>query len=454
MVRLPLPVVQKQTERSKTMRNEVIFDSRGIPDIMVAFTPDELGLPAELKGRKVDEYLIAKYQATLIGGVPYSLPYQKPAVDVNLDKAIELCEAKGPGWHLITNDEWAALAHQSRQRGTMPTGNTNSGKSHSNPEQVGTTYDGGYGKTLTGSGPVAWNHDGTAEGVADMCGNIWEHVGGIRFLNGKVQVIPDNGAAAGADQSKNSAEWTAIYTADGDPAYYNVDGDGINLQPTEAIDKDYDGVGFADLEVKEMDVPDKLIELGLYPAPGYEGTDYFWLDTDGERCVYRGGAWTDGPYAGVFYLGGAYSRANSGTLIGFRSAFVRYSGDSGTLDNLDDKATDLSEAPEDVKEQIKDNDEKLKARAAFLLPETLPEIVRYALAQQLAKIYAAAGGKDVDAFTRKAYEATDRELQQSAALAGALVQVNIATDAMIRAMEQVLAATSAITGVKEAADHE
>ena len=80
------------------MRNEVIFDKSGIPDIMVAFTPDELGLPAELRGRKVSEYLISKYPNTLINGVPHSLPFQKPAVDINHDKAIELCEAKGPGW--------------------------------------------------------------------------------------------------------------------------------------------------------------------------------------------------------------------------------------------------------------------------------------------------------------------------------------------------------------------
>ena len=51
------------------MRNEVIFDKSGIPDIMVAFTPDELGLPAELKGRKVEAYLIGKYPATMIDGV-------------------------------------------------------------------------------------------------------------------------------------------------------------------------------------------------------------------------------------------------------------------------------------------------------------------------------------------------------------------------------------------------
>lgn len=436
------------------MRNEVIFDKSGIPDIMVAFTPDELGLPAELRGRKVSEYLISKYPNTLINSVPHSLPFQKPAVDINHDKAVELCEAKGPGWHLTTNDEWAALALWSWEHDTLPTGNTNSGKSHSHPEQSGTTYENSYGKTLTGSGPVAWNHDRTAEGVSDMCGNVWEHVGGIRFLNGQVQVIPNNGAAAGADQSKDSQEWEAIYTADGDPIYFNPREGEIFVEPTEAEDKDYDGVRFTELEAKSLDIPEQLIRLALFPPNGYESDEYFWIDNDGERCVYRGGYWSDGARAGVFCLLGYSSRSDSPAYIGFRSAYVRYSGDSDTLDNLDDEATDLSEATEEIKEQIKANDEELKARAAFPLPETLPEIVRYALARQLAKIYAAAGGKDVDAFTRKAYEATDKELQQSAALAGALVQVNIATDTMIRAMEQVLAATSALTRGKEAADHE
>lgn len=436
------------------MRNEVIFDKSGIPDIMVAFTPDELGLPAELRGRKVSEYLISKYPNALINGVPHSLPFQKPAVDINHDKAIELCEAKGSGWHLITNDEWAALALWSWEHDTLPTGNTNSGKSHSHPEQSGTTYENSYGKTLTGSGPVAWNHDRTAEGVSDMCGNVWEHVGGIRFLNGQVQVIPNNGAAAGADQSKDSKEWEAIHTPDGDPVYFNPREGQIFVEPTEAEDKDYDGVRFVELEPRSLDIPEQLIKLGLFPPTGHESDEYFWIDNEGERCVFRGGLWSSGAGAGVFSLGGDRSRSSSSARLGFRSAYVRYSDDSDTLDNLDDEATDLSDAPEEIKEQIKANDEELKARAAFPLPETLPEIVRYALARQLAKIYAAAGGKDVDSFTRKAYEATDKELQQSAALAGALVHVNIATDTMIRAMEQVLAATSALTRGKEAGDHE
>lgn len=436
------------------MRNEVIFDKSGIPDIMVAFTPDELGLPAELRGRKVSEYLISKYPNTLINGVPHSLPFQKPVVDINHDKAIELCEAKGPGWHLTTNDEWAALALWSWEHDTLPTGNTNSGKSHSHPEQSGTTYENSYGKTLTGSGPVAWNHDRTAEGVSDMCGNVWEHVGGIRFLNGQVQVIPNNGAAAGADQSKDSQEWEAIYTADGDPIYFNPREGEIFVEPTEAEDKDYDGVRFTELEAKSLDIPEQLIRLGLFPPNGYESDEYFWIDNDGERCVDRGGAWAYGASAGVFSLYGPDSRSTSGANIGFRSAYVRYSGDSDTLDNLDDEATDLSEAPEEIKEQIKVNDEEPKARAAFPLPETLPEIVRYALARQLAAIYEKAGGKDVDAFTRKAYEATDEELQKAAKLAGTLAQVNVATDAMQRAMEQTQLALLTSLTIKEVPNHE
>lgn len=340
------------------MRNEIIFDAKGRPDIMVTFSPEELGLPNTLKGRKVKEYAISKYPNTLIDGIPYSLPFQEPAVNVNFDQAIKLCENKGPGWHLITNDEWAALARQSWENDTVPTGNTCSGKSHSHPEQKGIICQNNGGKTLTGSGLIQWNHDGTAAGVSDMCGNIWEHVGGVRFVDGQVQVIPDNGAAAGADQSPDSKEWRPIYTPDGDPVYYNVKNDEIVLQPTAPERKNYDGVPFCDLhERADMDVPDKLIELGLYPAPGYESSEYFWLDTNGGRCVFRGGYWSNGPYAGVFSLYGYYSRSYSNTSIGFRSAFIRYSDKS---DNLDPET-------------------KIETSCSDPLPESLPELVGHTI---------------------------------------------------------------------------
>ena len=431
------------------MRNEVIFDSRGIPDIMVVFTPDELGLPAEIRGKAVKEYAISKYPNTLIEGVPYSLPYQQPAVNINHDEAIRLCEAKGPGWHLLTNDEWAALAHQSRKNGTLPRGNTDCGKNHSHPEETGTTYkdSSGSSKTLTGSGPVTWNHDHTAEGVADMCGNIWEHVGGIRFVNGQVQVIPNNEAAAGADQSKDSKEWTPLYTADGDTIYYDVEDGRIGLRPVEPDSKDYDGVEFKELIGSAIDVPEKLIELGLYPAPGYEGTDYFWLDTDGERIVFRGGYWYTGAGAGVFYFNGAYSRADVNWHVGFRSALVRYSGDSGDLDNLDNKDGKRADDPK----------EGTAAPSFDTLPGPvqLPTLVRLILARQLTVLYEAAGGKDPEGFKRIANTATDKELQQAAALSLPLSQVNTAVELYRNVSQQLkIANTLTLTIGKEAADHE
>ena len=423
------------------MRNEVIFDDRVRPDILVVFTPDELKLPDTLKGRKVKEYAISKYPNTMIDGRPYSLPFMPPAVNVNHDEAIRLCEAKGHGWHLITNDEWAALARQSWENDTVPTGNTNSGKSHSHPEQKGTTYQNSYGKTLTGSGPIEWNHDRTAEGVADMAGNVWEHVGGVRFLNGQAQIIPNNEAAAGADQSPDSKEWTAIYTPDGDPVYYNVKDGEIVLQPTAPEGKDYDGVPFCDLhERADMDVPDKLIELGLYPAPGYESEEYFWLDTDGERCVYRGGSWFSGPGAGVFSLHGGSSRSSVHTGVGFRSALVRYSGDSGDLDHLDN-----TEKPNQ-----KDKTESWP----FPLPDTLPGVVKLMLTKVLTEIYTAAGGKDLLAFEEMAYNASDADLKETVRIASQLAQLNITAYGMRQAIEQTkLAMTTSIT-IKKEGDHE
>lgn len=435
------------------MRNEVIFDDRGRPDILVVFTPDELKLPDTLKGRKVKEYAISKYPNTMIDGRPYSLPFMPPAVNVNHDEAIRLCEAKGPGWHLITNDEWAALARQSWENDTVPTGNTNSGKSHSHPEQKGTTYQNSYGKTLAGSGPIGWNHDRTAEGVADMVGNVWEHVGGVRFLNGQVQIIPNNEAAAGADQSPDSKEWTAIYTPDGDPVYYNVKDGEIVLQPTAPEGKDYDGVPFCDLhERADMDVPDKLIELGLYPAPGYESEEYFWLDTDGERCVYRGGYWNNGTGAGVFYLNGNHSRSYSYTYLGFRSALVRYSGDSGDLDHLDDDPTSMSGTP-DKKARRSPSAESLLGLPT-IFPETLADMIRFVIARELTEIYKSAEGVDREKLAIAAYTATEDELKEAVALASILAQLNISTNAMRQAIEQTkLAMTTSIT-IKKEGDHE
>ena len=125
------------------------------PDILVVFTPDELKAPGRIKGQEGEGVRDQQVPNTMIDGRPYSLPScLRPSMSITTRRSW-LCEAKGPGWHLITNDEWAALSHQSWENDTVPTGNTSSsGKSHSHPEQTGTTAKDSYGKTLAGSGPI------------------------------------------------------------------------------------------------------------------------------------------------------------------------------------------------------------------------------------------------------------------------------------------------------------
>lgn len=91
----------------------------------------------------------------------------------------------------------------------------------------------------------------------------------------------------------------------------------------------------------------------------------------------------------------------------------------------------------------------------FSIPSTLPEIVRYALANQLATIYEKAGGKDRLTFTEKAYGSSDEELQKAAKLAATLAHVNVSVLTMQKATDQItLAMTTTLTTGKDGADHE
>lgn len=70
-----------------------------------------------------------------------------------------------------------------------------------------------------------------------------------------------------------------------------------------------------------------LRSLALLPDEGaveadYEG-DYYWLNNGvAERCVFRGGGWFSGAFAGVFCFGGGRSRAYVYWDVGFRSAYI------------------------------------------------------------------------------------------------------------------------------------
>lgn len=304
--------------------NVVIYDKAGIPSVMVRFsrvTDNELfggshrPHPAfVVEGKVYDEIYISKYPNTVINGKAYSLPMMKPETNVTFDDAVRLCKEKGEGWHLWTAAERGLIANICHINEVFPHGNTNCGEWHEDGIEKGIKYDGGY-KTLTGSGPVTWNHDHTPFGVSDLCGNIWEWFAGMRLMDGVVEVIPDNDAAANVDMGKDSKRWTALM-ADKKPIRINAEDGGLKFT-TEESGMDYDGCEWGDVEF-DFKITEEMKELGLFPG---ESEAYLYADTEGERLPVAGGSWSNGAHAGVFNLNLAYARSLSRGFLGFRSAF-------------------------------------------------------------------------------------------------------------------------------------
>jgi hypothetical protein len=323
------------------MRNEIIKDETGHDNAMVTFTAEELAeiLGSDhpvltVRGRKISELCIGKYQASMVDGVPCSIKGMKPATDINFDDAVAACERKGEGWHLMTAAEWGAIALISKKLGTLPHGNNNSGKDYNHPDEHGELYDGC--RVLTGSVPATWSHDHTEAGIYDLNGNVFEWIGGVRFVDGELQLIPDNNAALHADQSDRSKEWQPIETGDG-TIKYRVDGSEITVTNEELEDHDWDGCEFKDLKA-DIEVPKILKQLALFPDGEHDGSDYFYLDNTGERLVSRGGRWNSTSYAGVFCASGYFPRSYASTGIGFRPAFIRFS-EICPSDHLTEKET-------------------------------------------------------------------------------------------------------------------
>lgn len=345
-------------------KNTVMYDDKGYPCIMVAIPRFNLsdvidGAPATphpafiVNGVVKDVIYISKYQNVVHDSRAYSLPMQDPKTYTTFDQAKSYCEAKGAGWHLMTNSEWAALALWCKKNNKMPRGNNNYGKDISaSYERGAVTYQSGGqdARVATGSGPASWSHDGTNEGVFDLNGNVWEWVGGMRLKDGEIQVIQDNDAAMAVDQTDTSALWKAILqdgtliapgTADtlkfdnttaGDSTAtsHDIGGDlRINTVvensmyvPGGQVDYGYSQTTLETIAAKAgVTIPTLLKALALFPLDASHGGDNVWCRNYGERLPYRGGNWSSGAEAGVFALALIYPRSYSGIIIGFRSAF-------------------------------------------------------------------------------------------------------------------------------------
>ena len=337
-------------------KNTIVLDDRGLPSFMVRVPKGTIAdvidgatqntHPAFIvDGVEKDEILISKYQNIVKDDRAYSLPLMDPRVSLTFDQAMRYCENKGQGWHLMTNAERAYLALWSKKNETMPRGNNNYGSDHSAPHEKGIATHMSdatrIGRVATGSGPASWAHDGTTAGIYDLNGNVTEWIGGLRLMDGEIQIIPYNNAALHVNQDANSTLWKAILP-DGSLVEPGTAGtlkyDYLNSPPTlggkivltdtltnqQTEESPYAYQTFETLNIKEgLSAAELLKALALFPQDNSDhGGDYIYMRNMGERLPRFGGNWADGSRAGVFFLSLHYFRSDSSDNRGFRSAYV------------------------------------------------------------------------------------------------------------------------------------
>ena len=325
--------------------NEILYDDLGNPSVMVKipkFTYEDLGLPGSgthpafiVDGKEIPYIYISKYQNIVENGRAYSLPYQRPHHTVTFDQAKEFCEAKGKGWHLMSNAEWAAIALWCKKNECMPYGNNNynygdyyktsekgapmPGRMYYNPDNPDEGWD-DIPYTATGSGPKSWFHNNDFSGIADLNGNVYEWVSGVRCEKGELQVIENNNSAMGVDESATSTLWKAIsqagkYVAPGTSGAIKFGSSGIST----------DGMFKEATAASGVTIPALVKALALFPndAADTYRDDYYWVNsTSADRLFYRGGYCSDEDSAGVFFYNGSHARSLAHDGLGFRSAFV------------------------------------------------------------------------------------------------------------------------------------
>lgn len=270
-----------------------------------------------VNGRQVDAIYISKYQNTVVDGLAYSLPNVEPQTDTTLAQAAQVCAAKGAGWHLMTNAEWGAIALWCKAHSTQPHGNTDHGVCFTDKQEAGIAASGG--RVLTGTGPAAWAHDGTPDGIYDLCGNVWEWVAGLRLVNGQIQLIENNDAAVG------DLTWKTALCLDADGEEPVLRSERKHPMHT-ADDESFGpcaGCAFGALRVEDgIEVPLALQAGAVVPGADRTETGSIWFRNYGVRGAARGGSFSSEDGGGIFSLSFLDPVDCANGLIGFRAAYV------------------------------------------------------------------------------------------------------------------------------------
>lgn len=344
--------------------NVVQLDDAGLPSVLVyipAFKNSDVLTGGDdsihpafiVNGVQIPGFYYSKYENVVYNGKAYSLPAEDPAVAIKFNEALEYCESKGYGWHLSTAAEWAAIALWCKKNGFLPHGNTYYGKDERDRDYKAIcTYETGGNKcrVATGTGPLKWSHDGTASGIWDLNGNVWEWQGGLRLVWGELQILANNDAADSDNpQNETSTCWKAINAADGalvepecsvSDTACKTSGRTVKLDFVNSVWTYSTGITNATIDSPScyfinMTCTDAIGDeakmllraLALLPDEGatvedYEGDNVAIVNCAAERSMVRGGTWYSSNNAGMFFINAAIDRKSTHVAYGVRAAYI------------------------------------------------------------------------------------------------------------------------------------
>lgn len=155
--------------------------------------------PINLGGFFIDKYSCSHKKATPFArgignnptindgdtnNTPVSLPGKAVWTCISFDNAKKACanrKINGQSCHLVTMKEYATIIYLIKILGHEIRGNNNHGRDYRDAdawENRGirdvTNDAGDHNRVLTGTGPVSWSHNGTAQGIYDILGNTME----------------------------------------------------------------------------------------------------------------------------------------------------------------------------------------------------------------------------------------------------------------------------------------
>ncbi|RBM25621.1 hypothetical protein [Vibrio tarriae] len=264
------------------------------------------------------ECRIAIHKSVNVGGRTVSRAGLAPYVNLNFDEFKTKASDLSGGFRMLDvyHDafiNWQILSIIAKG-GQQPRGNTEWGRAHDMISEVGRRVDGmlsneraGNGATLTGSGPNSWRHDGTAFGVSDWVGNVWEWIDGFKMVNGQFYIAEYSG--------QPEAQWVAT-------GRYINSGHVLSMTPPPSPVASNQTWGL--LTKTGNYVANELMQkLFIEPIDCTKILNgRFHYNTDGERLPIRRGSWNDAGGAGPAALNLGSARSGRGSSVGGRLAFV------------------------------------------------------------------------------------------------------------------------------------